>query len=315
MTSFYNFSLRLYQLYSIFFGFSYFYINFKNRIVKCFKFLKVYVYVLNLLYAALIIYYLDDLLDDDLIEIANNNKVTYFIFIILNINRILILIALTVLRIKEENAVKKYHKTFQAYVEELAVMPANNFTQKIQIFYIFLAISHGIFTVSKLAFYVIENEIYKILETCSNNISTAINLYIMFHHSFILSCIDGCFSKLNNQLKYEGLHETFPSIYFKHSSLLEQVNITNGILIFFVLLSQVLEISINFFLIIQYIGVIHLLRILESLTICMLFLTSINMYLYFQICDLIHTTTKETVELIMEFSGRKQYLEVSFKLA
>lgn len=314
MSSFYNCSLRLYQLYSTFFGFCYFYINFENRSVKCFTFLKVYVYVLNLLYAAAIIYYIKDLLEDDLTEIANDNEVTNITFNILNINRILILIVLTILRIKEENAVKKYHKTFQAYIEELACIPADNATQKVQIFYIFIAIIHGIFTVLKLAFYVIEKKRHSILETCSNNIFTAINLYIMFHHSFILSCIDRCFSKLNNQLKQEGLHQTFPIVYFRHTSILEQVNIRNGPLIFFVLLSQVLEISINFFFIIQYISVIHLLRILESLTICMLFLTSINMYLYFQICDHIHTTTKQTIKILMEFSERKQYLEVSFKL-
>lgn len=300
----------LYQYYSIFFGHTYIFIDFKNGVLKFYLFLKIYIYLVNLLYALIIIYFLSCLIDE-IMQFAAEDEMTKFTVIIFNVTRLGILIGLIVVRLKEEMVYKKWYNTYETFLDKFIFNTTlNKTTEIIQILNILVIFVCGIYYIYKIIDSLLANYTFKNVNANVVDIFTIVEMFIMFHHNFILNYMAKGFSKLNNHLKTAQELTTFPMVYLKLSKLLEQVNILNGPLIFLVLFAQLIDIAIYIRTMFQFLPVINTLPFVNILSIPMLFIISANFILYFVLCDRLYRTTKETGEILKEYNAEQFNSEV-----
>lgn len=307
----YNFLLHLYQFYSIIFGYTYIFIDFEKRIMKFYLFLKIYVHFVNVLYALILIHYIADFIIYEGNTYANADDMTEGIFMIFNLTRLCILIGLIILRIKEEMIYKKWHNLYQIYFDKL--IPKITLDKSIEILLslnILIMFVVGILKSYELIDYIIEYDIFEVDNIICTLTFTAIEHHIMFHHNFLLSYFTNGFIKLNNQLRNEQDLKTFLQSYVKISMLLEQFNILNGPFILVVLFSQLIGISINICAMIHFLLMLNLLMTKQVMQTFTLFIITVNIILYFVLCDRLYRTIKETDEILMEYCARQLNPEV-----
>lgn len=307
----YNILLHLYQFYSIIFGYTYIFIDFEKRIMKFYLFLKIYVHFANVLYALILIHYIADFIIYEGNTYANSDDMTEGTFMIFNLTRLCVLIGLIILRIKEEMTYKKWYNLYQTYFDKL--IPKISLDKSIEIlltFNILIMIVVGIFKSYELIDYIIEYDLFEVDKIICTWIFTAIEHHIMFHHNFLLSYITNGFIILNNQLRNEQNLKTMLQSYVKISMLLEQFNILNGPFILVVLFSQLIGISINICAMIQFLIMLNLLMTKQVMQTFTLFIITVNIILYFVLCDRLYRTIKETDEILMEYCARQLNPEV-----
>lgn len=244
-------------------------------------------------------------------QFAAEDEMTKFTVITFNVTRLGILIGLIVVRLKEEMVYKKWYNTYETFLDKYIFNTTlNKTTEIIQILNILIIFVSGVYYIHKVIDSLLANYTFKNVNANVVDIFTIVEMFIMFHHNFILNYMAKGFAKLNNHLKTAQELTTFPMMYLKLSKLLEQVNILNGPLIFLVLFAQLIDIAIYIRTMFQFLPVINTLPFVNILSIPMLFIISTNFILYFVLCDRLYRTTKETGEILKEYNAEQFNSEV-----
>ncbi|KNC29760.1 hypothetical protein FF38_05228 [Lucilia cuprina] len=140
----------------------------------------------------------------------------------------------------------------------------------------------------------------------------AMQHYMILHHGLILSYIEYCVSKLNNQLQHGTVKRPFAKVYFQLARVLQDVNVVYGPAIVSMLLGILLInaafvyeiiIDINF---LEYDAIV----IEFSFLFVIPTLSCFNTYLYFLICHRTYETMKETQRIILDYVTRRENQEV-----
>lgn len=309
--------LYLMQYYEIFYGLSYYYVNIEKRLLKFYKFIKIYAYFINLIHTTIFVYKLTKSYITNFNSKKDEPMETMQFFIFLDdLGRFLKLVFFIEMRVKEERFFKKFHKfltNFQSeYFDKISSITTDKITERIQIFNILLILIHfgyGVLRVVYHFYYGGFGGIFPIVQEGTFIYFVALENYIMFHHSLILTFIAKWFVKLNYQLKSENIHKNFIKSYLKLYWLLENVNVIYGKIIFVVLITQLVQISLDGFMLFQ-------LFILNgaSYWVCWSIIEhtmfGIHIILYFLICECINRATIETVEILMEYITKKGNVQV-----
>lgn len=310
-----NFLLRTIQYYSIFYGFTYVYIDIERNTVKFPKFLKYYANFVNLIYTILAIYLIIDKINSIMF---NDNEITLYMYTILNFMQIFVLAGLTLRRLLEEKALRKWLKAFSpllaiAQFQKLPQLSTDKTTKFIQISSVIIVFIMSFYNVCLIVLHIIHKEWFSLMETCMLNYFFVMEYYILMHHSFILCYIANCYTKLNNQLRNEDILEPFARIFFELSLLLIEVNRLNGPIILVVLANQIIQIALNAYNMFEFIFFIESLYdifYIEIIVPISIILVTINIFLYFKICDHVCRTTKRLGNCIMEYYVNKENREV-----
>lgn len=301
MSRCFNFLLRCVQFYSIFYGLTYIYIDFKNSLVKFNIYIKIYVYSINFIYSGIMIYFLittiNSLYNDERIMVLK------YVHLFLYVIRIFIIYSLVSLRIKEEKSIKKW-------LHNLSEISSYETTKIITILIILIMFAHNFYNLHKSVNYAINGEWLRALNACAECFSFNIHHYVMLHHGFLINYINGCFSKLNTELKTVKVQEPFADIYIKFSQILEEVNTINSSIICSVFLSKLMEISFNLFLIFALMCNLTSYKLPLLLETCIFNIFFVDIFLYFLICENLDRTCKETGKILKEYSVMSKNWEV-----
>ncbi|KAM7343790.1 uncharacterized protein ACRADG_010716 [Cochliomyia hominivorax] len=303
--------LHLVQYYSIIFGFTYIYIDFKNRVVKFNKTVKFYVYFIDLVFLILI-------LNNDYTFLTKGftlmHIITAYTQIIENMLRTTTFIGLIFMRIKEEKLLRKFNKIFTqlqtTYFDKLSHITVNQTLFQTQILNISLVMSFGLYAVMDLVVKVIIKIMrwYPLPIYVYDYYIQVLTHYVLFHHGFMLCCLYHQFQKINNHLKYASMDGITARVHLQLSLILKQVNDINGPLIFIVLLSIFLE-NGNFVCISIHFYINDLFYFVEIVGLFGFAVYCINIFLYFVICERIKTITNETGFILMEYREREDQRE------
>lgn len=314
-TCLHNILLRLYQYFNILSGFSYIFIDLIKHQLRVYKYLKIYVYIVNLLYIVLvIIFFIRYLLNTD-ITYEGDESIAQNIYITYNITCILILKNLFILRFKEDKLFEQLYKIFKEYCNQLIFNTSlDKTTEILQIFNILLIFFNGIFTIQKIILIYKDEDIIDVIEGCIIDLFTIIEQCIMFHHSFLLSYITNGFLLYKNHLINERNVKNFYTLFNKIILLMKEVNNINGPIIFGVIISQLIKISIHILMISQLIQniPIGLLNFAEFLEIFIVLLSHFNILLYFFICDRQYKIIKETENNLLEYIAKHRNQDVIY---
>lgn len=313
MSCLFNGFLKLFQYFGTFFGFFYLHIDFHKRVLKIRKFIKLYVYFVNILFMAFYTGYV--IVTFDPIVFKKQNDVLSFFVLLFRFIGIIIFFLLILLRIKEEKVLRKWLNTLNllqtTYLEKISYKSNDKTAQIIIILKIFITVViYNLFYFYLYIEYAISNDWWNIADAVSNHYLRAMQQYILLHHSLNLYYINNDLLKLNNQLQYQKVKQPFASIYKKLCLLLQQVNTLNGSIIFFVLTYQLMNISLYTFLNI-FLYIDDALFLKEYIQLCILVLSSIDLILYFLICERIHWNSYYTGCILKEYSTRDSNPEVS----
>ncbi|KAM7341790.1 uncharacterized protein ACRADG_009448 [Cochliomyia hominivorax] len=313
MSSLSKWLLRLAQYYGIIFGFTYIYIDYKNRHIKIYRSVQIYAYFINFLYVAATIHYYTFVLTRFPLFYHEHPVVSYAAMI-QHILRLVIFIGLIVIRLKEEKLLKKLFEIYLPlqvlYFDNVTHISADETIKYSVILNIFNVMAHSMcFVLNAFVYKVNGKPWFDVMSTCFLNYFLAMQHFIMLHHVLVLSYINHCFKKLNVQLHRQQVTEYFARIYYKISLLLEQVNHLNGPLIFFVLVSLLLANSIYAYGLILYDFNIRLLSYDLLFDFCTFIIFCMDIFLYFLICDRVKNTTNESAYILMEYSVNKNQQE------
>lgn len=316
MSGFSNFLLRLPSYYSIFFGFSYSYVDYENRQLKSCFYLKVYVYLINLIYSGQILYYTVDNFGYEMLY--NENSIISSAYIIINLLDLIIFGNLIITRFKQDKKFEEYQKILRPlhieYFDKLTYIPINE-TSKVLIIINILSLGTQTFCVILILVpHLFKDQLFNIMDICLQHYLLAMQQYILLQHAFILSYFNYCYSKLNTKLQYFLIQETYAQIYIKISLILQKINNHNEVLIFLVLISLFLKISLYLYGTILFAYEIHsnfskysydfILELNIFIFLC------INIFLYFLICERLCETTKESRRILMDYNVQSCNQEV-----
>lgn len=302
MTSLYKFLLDCVQYYSIFLGLNYMYIDINKRQVIFNKNVKIYVYFINILYGALLIYRLITSVISYLKEGITVSWNSYIELIFYTI-RIYIFVSLIFSRSREEKALKMYLKILQSNYFD-------SFEMLIKLLVMILIIFCNGFYVVYIAYpSIAERKFWTLFEHIAKYIETTMRHFILFHHSFILCYINHGIIKLNNQLQTLEVQESLADVYIKLTLILQQINRIFTPTILGVMLYLIFEITLSLFetIVVFIEDAIHLQYILEY-SAEYIFLSDI--ILYFVICDRIYKTGKETEQILRAYNLKQNNKEV-----
>lgn len=313
MSRLFKWIFNLYQFYRIFFGFSYAYIDLEKRIVKFNIFVKIYVTFVNIICAAMLIYYIKSNSEDILRTIANASGLIVWDTLIESICCLFIVIGLIVLRIKEEKAFKELYLSHINYINEIPNMATDKIAERIIIFYILIFFTHGIYILYRFFLLTISGKWIKWIEYDTMKLFIAIQNNIMFQHCLILSYINNLYSKLNVQLENgDNVQGTFSHIYVQLSLLVEHVNAINGPMIFVIFLFQIIYLATSIRIIYHEGLLMDNDMFLDPSILGFTFLISINLFLYFLICDRFYSTTCKTGDILKEYNIKNHNSEVFY---
>lgn len=300
-----NWIFYSYQFYTIFFAFTYIFIDIEKRIVKCYSCIKIYVYFINLLYAILLLYYFQLQLTNR-IQYITWNAIMDYVNMILYIFRLIILGGLICQRLQLENLLNKWQIS---YMDQLIHLTTDKFMRMMLILNI-LIVYLQTFDVLQRVFVILKYKLWELLREFSLlEIFIAMENYILLQHLFSLNYIKCYFSSLNNQLKNQQILGNLANIYSDLTLLLTKVNGISSPIIFCVFICQLLHISLNARHLFEVLRHIILWDIKEFYRIC---LFSSNILLYFLICNRIYKTLRATGEILKEYDDKQQNQEVSF---
>ncbi|KAM7343847.1 uncharacterized protein ACRADG_010757 [Cochliomyia hominivorax] len=308
-----NFFVRFALYYGIFLGLTYIYVDIHKRRVKCYKFVKFYVYFINLFYISMqLCAFLESL---SYIFFFNTNAVKSYAYDILQIAPFFVFASLMWFRFKEENALEKLYKIILplqlTYFDKIPFKTDSTAVEIVLSFKILILVGHSCSSLLNIVRLSIYFEWRKMFEESLKNYFIIMLFYVLLHHVLILHYINYCFSKLNAQLKYDQVLVPFANIYLQLSVILEEINNINGPTIFIVLFAVILSITFYIYEVFDLMYNIFFIRNHDVLIHFVVFIwLSIDMFLYYLFCDLVHGTTKNTREIILEYCIRKQNLEV-----
>lgn len=317
MAWFINFLLNFIQYHYIIYGFSYVYIDIGKRIIKFYIYLKIYVYILNLIYAGLTIYCLLRAINQTKLYFKNETllEISYNI---LYMSHIFIFVNVIFRRIKEETYLKKWFKIFLPlqinYFDKLTQLPCDKSIERFQIFNILLILLQNYYVIYLIILKMIELKWSSAMDMFVLNLFAIMENYIMIHHIFILCYIKYVFLKLNHQLRNGQINEYLVQIYIKLSLLMREVNRINGPLIFGVLLCQLMNFSIHLYTLFEMIIDSGSIMFVDITYPCIVTVLFINMFVYFLICDQLYKTTLETGELLMLYDTANEMEQVIYKI-
>lgn len=309
MTCLTNFLLNFIQCHYIFYGFTFIYIDIGKRTIKFPIYLKIYVYFLNLIYAALIVYCFLEALNLTT-KYFVNELIMQLSYNIIYLAHMFMFVGLIWMRIKEEIFLKKWFKIIlplqTTYFDIHSQSLTDKTAERFQIFNVLILFIQGYYVLYKIALELMNKSWITLLETCVFNLFSLMENYIMIHHIFILCYIKNCFTKLNNELRIGEIHEAFAKIYLRISLLMREVNIINGPLIFLVLFCQLMQISIYIQMMFELFatsGYFFIMDLVMPFIIATIFL---NIFLYFLICDQLYNTLKETGDILLLYDASKE---------
>ncbi|KAM7343899.1 uncharacterized protein ACRADG_010798 [Cochliomyia hominivorax] len=308
-----NWLLYFALYYGIFFGYSYVYINIEKRLVKFYRSVKIYVYFVNSFYVLLLIFYTAEDLKGTFFE--HENSVLSYAYNIMYIIRFFMYAGVIWLRIKEENALKKWfgliHSLQLTYFDKISLSSNENDTKGVLNLNILVLFAYNICVLYNLSQYPVREQWRFFLELSIQHYFISMQYYVLLHHALTLCYIKNCFSKLNQQLEYGQVLVPFADIYFKLSALLEEVNIINGPLIFIVIFLLLLINSFSILtaaeILVNY-NTLYLYEYLFDLIVFIIF--CLGIFLYFMICELVYRTTKDTARVLITYTAREQNHEV-----
>ncbi|KAM7343113.1 uncharacterized protein ACRADG_010260 [Cochliomyia hominivorax] len=296
--------LNVVQYFSIIFGLTYIYIDNKNKFVKIYKSVKMYVHIFHFLFGGTFLcYFFNHYI------LRTNYTVQHVHTIISYISaygiHVITFFALIILRFKEEKFIAKLHKIIlklqTIYFDKLSMEPVNETIKHAITLNMFIIMVRSLHSVSNIAVKVIKKELsWNILvSSCYINYFAVMELYIFFHHGLILCHINDYFTKLNDHLKYAPVLKIHANVYLHLSRILKEVNAINGSAVFYTIVSEVVSYSKYIFNIILYdsgkaLNHQHYWAFFSCI-IC-----SSLIYLYFLICERVKNTTKETGIILME---------------
>ncbi|KAM7342294.1 uncharacterized protein ACRADG_009760 [Cochliomyia hominivorax] len=306
--------LRVAFYYGIFFGYTYIYVDVNKRLVKSNGYVKIYVYFINSIHGILLLYYAVENIKYNFLY--PGNPVLAFGYSVMHIGRVCIFVGVIVLRIREENALKKWFKIIVplqlTYFDKISVMSSKEMSEEILCLNILVIVFYSLCSLITFFIYPSKGDWGHMVLLCSENYITLMQTYVMLHHVITLCYINICFSKLNQQLEQGQILELFANIYFKLSLLLKEVNEINGPVIFSVL--SCLLLSNSFYIFISLVLMISFPEIFLYtfiLGLVILILICIHIFLYFLICELVHRTTTDSGRILMLYNVRnKHYLEI-----
>lgn len=278
--------------------------------MKLYICVKIYVYLVNILYTVLIIHFYLKYLTV-LIRSFRNDFNSDCLYIILYFFRILNFIGFVWLRKKEEISLKKCFKIClilrKTYYNKLSNISVDIIMEILKFINIFVIFIHAIYIFYKIIMQVYYSNWPDVIDFLSNK------FYIMLHHSLILSYMNNCFAIINYKLKYENIFQPFASIYLQLSGLLKEINILNGPLIIAVLICQLMHISLNvynMFIFILSIIIKTDLLFEEYIEAFIIIILSNNVILYFVICDRVYRTLRKLDATLLEYNLKKHNHEV-----
>lgn len=306
-----NLVIHIIQIFGTLLGFSYVYFNFEGRQVKFYTILKIYVYLINITYTGVVYFIIDFIFNLSF----NEEYLENFMVITFYISGAYVMCHLILLRIKEERVIKKWIVIFlplqTIYFDKILYITNVKNTTTIPRFTYLIVFGHSIYNLYIVFTNLIpEVDIIGAVESSLPIFLIGLQHYILLHHGFILYYINNCFSKLNCLLDHGQVHEPLANIYLKLSSLLHEINNIYGSIIMIILFSQVISISLQFYGLVElfyvniYLSTNHLLELIVNT------LLLVNVFLYYVICNQLCDTTKDTGQILKQYSTRDQNQEV-----
>lgn len=314
MTCFINLLLRSIQYYSIYYGFTYLYVDIEGYIVKLSKFIKLYTNIVNLIYAVVSIYFFRRKIK---FLIFHGDVLSYF-YILVYLIELYIFTRLLMLNLHLEKALKKWLKVYSQLLINLQLdkqplLSINKISKFCQILTIVLIYMLGIYNAHAIFTNLRYEEWYDVLNDSMFHYFAILENYVMLQHSFIVSYIANCFSRLNFLKRNRQICKDFGRIYYELSLVLKEVNILNGPCVLGVLLSQIIQIALNVINMFENILVMNTMNdiyFMDLITPGITMIQSTNIFLYFTICNRIYWTTEETGRIIREYYVDQENLEV-----
>lgn len=313
MSCLYNFLIRFIQIYGITLGFTYVYVDIENSLVKFYTSLKIYVYFINIItYGMVIVHLILTLMYEfNYAEIDMGQS----IFIMTYLTSMCLFLNLILLRIREEQGVKKWSDIIPSlqkiYFDKFTYTRDNQSITKVAVINFLIIFAHNMYNLYNVLFYLFDDfDIWNGLASSLSIFFIDLPHYILLHHGFILLYINDNFSKLNDLLKHGHMIQSFVNIYLKFSLLLQEVNSIYGSTIFIILLSQIVPISLFGYGTIEllYGDIILTTEHLVELIIDIFLI--FNMFLYSFICEQIYGTSEDTGRILKNYSTRAQNSEV-----
>lgn len=322
MSQLFNFLIRLIQYHYIFYGLTYVYIDNSKRIVKFSIYLKIYVYIINIIYAVLAIH---DLFSVILVAKYNLNgdEIYTYCDTILYIIRLSIFAQLFLLRIREEISLKKWLKIFSpiqnTFFSRISQELSNDkFTQRLQIFNMLIILLESVYALCMFLVYLIDENWKMLMTFCIYGFFAIMENYIMIRHSFILCYIRSCYAKLNNQLKNEQIEKSIANVYNNLDLVIQEVNVLNGPVIFAVIMCQLVQMSLNIYNIFEIIINFDPFLLLD-LTILIepsiFIILVINISVYFLLCDGVNRIVRETGEILKTYVTKSENEQVNIVIS
>ncbi|XP_037824402.1 uncharacterized protein LOC119612643 [Lucilia sericata] len=314
MTHWYNYLLRLVIYHGIFLGFTCVYIDVSRRLVKSYSYVKIFVCLQNFVYITITTWYLiDDFIQFD-IRISENLVIS-FAYIGVSFSRLISLVMIILLRFKGDQILEKCLKMFlslqRQYFDGILYEANGGNTKIIMIINIIIMTANSLITLIKIVPILLEEAwVYAVIVFWDGYLY-ALQHYAMLHHGLILSYINYCFSQLNEKLQYGKVEPPLANVYFRLSKVLQELNALYGSTIFSMLLSILLTNSISTYgILINIKNGENFLEYEYLLPASVLIFMSIDLYLYFLICDRVNETARETQRVILEYTIRNNNQEV-----
>lgn len=310
MFSLTNTLVRLFQYYGIYFGYTYIYIDIKNRQLKFYIIAKVYVYLINFMALVWSIEEVKSSIDLYSIELAIS-----FLLIIVDLTDLFTIYFLLLLHIKVEKFYKKFQKIYEPllnlYFQRGTYLTDFNKTTRIililQIFLIFIFTintSYNLFIRFNIGSWNGAKTFYFI------NLFSGLSHCILFYHGLILNYFNNILLKLNYQLQHEEIGKSYCKIYTQIFLQQQHVSKIFSPVILSVLLKLLMSIAFYMFGVftniieVSYISYDNLINTSAKL------LEFVNIFAYFLICERVSETRKSTGIILMEYNNRKENLQV-----
>lgn len=281
-----HFLYHLFQIWAILLGFSYAFVKVKKHEIKFYTFLKIYIYLFDIIRLSLAIYLLIRA-----IQWYSPVKNLSFFSAVKDGITVISIIMLILLRIREEYIYNIIHKTFvplqRTYFKYLTHLSTDKTTQIIQVLQTLIIFGIHLFELIQMI-----DDLIRVgarhWDHMATNFGTVmfstLAQYTMWHHGFILSYINNILLNLNNQLKNENIKEPFNEIYTNISLILEQVNCINSPIVFCAIFNIVLNHSLYLYSLYSFLkdDADYEMVLLALVPKAVVFYT---IYLYFIICQ------------------------------
>ncbi|KAI8123748.1 hypothetical protein CVS40_5553 [Lucilia cuprina] len=246
MTCWSNWLQRLVLFYGILLGFTTIYVDVKKRIVKSYTTVKIFVFLKNILYFVIIVYYLNQTIA--LRTFGKTDLIISFGTLLIHFFNLLLCVVFISLRIKGDKALKKWLQLLMSLESNYFDKWNTKVDKKLKIY---LTLNYIVMTVdSILSLYVafpflLKEKFQFFLSVYIQNYFFDVQHYIMLHHCLLLFLINNNFYRLNYKLQNNEVKSPIASIYMQLLKLRQEINSLYGPAIFIIFSSLILMYSIS----------------------------------------------------------------------